>query len=56
MLVSKISGVYDVAKYIAPKGSTMIVENSVKGLYKGIVDYVTDPNLKFLFNIDDYNA
>ncbi|MFA5603433.1 MAG: glycosyltransferase [Bacilli bacterium] len=55
ILVPRISGVSDIAKYIAPENSAKIVENSVEGLYDGIIEYINESKKTFKFDLNDYN-
>lgn len=55
ILVPIISGAYDVAKHIAPENSAKIVENSVEGLYDGIIEYMNNSIETFKFDLNDYN-
>jgi glycosyltransferase involved in cell wall biosynthesis len=52
ILTPKITGAYDVAKFIAPKNSSIVTENSVWGIYNGIVDVVRNNNYKFKFKFE----
>lgn len=55
ILVPKISGAYDVAKYIAPENSAKIVENSISELYGGVINYINEPKKVFKFCLSEYN-
>lgn len=55
ILVPKISGAYDIAKYIAPVAASEIVDNSVIGLYNGVINYINKEKVNFEFSITKYN-
>ncbi len=55
IVVPKISGAYEIAKNIAPKGSAIITENSIEGLYNGIVKYMNNKKNNFYFDLKKYN-
>ena len=53
---TKVYGIKDIARYIAPEGSSLIVNNNITAIYEGIVDAMNGKvNKNFKFNISDYN-
>lgn len=55
ILVPNVSGSIDIAKYIAPSNSSIIVANSIKGLYEGIIKANKEKKVLFDFDINNYN-
>lgn len=55
ILVPDISGAKDIANYIAPKNSSLVVKNNIEGLYEGIVNYISSEKKNFIFDINKYN-
>lgn len=52
----KVSGIKDIAKYIAPKNSYILTENTIEDLYNGVKKLLENNNKnKFDFEIETYN-
>lgn len=51
-----VSGIKDIANYIAPKNSYIITDNDIDSLYEGIIESLEKNNKnKFEFEIETYN-